>query len=97
MVRAISGRSSGSSGSNDRITVSTRLSTRLSPGEVIAHYDTQMRAAGWTPADSGALDFLAARTYQKTDDKTRSWAAALYSMKLADGRDQDVALTLRRR
>lgn len=88
---------SGSSASNNQVRVSTRLSTRLSPGEVIAHYDPQMRAAGWAPVGNGVLDFLAARTYQKTDDKTTSWTAVLYSIKSPDARDQDVALTLSRR
>ena len=87
----------GTSASSDQVTMSTRLSTRLSPGDVIAHYDTQMRAAGWAPIGNGALEFLAARTYRKTDDKAQSWSAVLYSIKSPNARDQDVALTLSRR
>src|SRR5688572_1680306 len=85
---------SGSSASNDRMTLSTRLSTRLKPGEVVSHYDAQMRAAGWTPVSDGALEFLAARTYQKTDEKNRAWFAVLHSIRAREARDQDVSLTL---
>ena len=84
----------GMSSSPDRITVSTQLSTRLKPSEVAAHYDTQMRAAGWAPVNDGALEFLAARTYQKKDEKNRTWSAVLHAVSPPDGRALDVFLTL---
>lgn len=85
-----------SSGSN-QFALSTQLSTRLKPGEVVAHYDTQMRAAGWTQVGDGSLDFLSARTYQKKDEKGRTWSATLYSIKALDALEQDVGLRLSRR
>lgn len=86
-----------SSSSGNQVTVSTRLSTQLKTAEVIAHYDSQMKAAGWAAIGDGALDFLAARTYQKKDEKDRTWWAVLYSIKSPDARIQDVALQLTRR
>lgn len=85
-----------SSGMND-YTITTRLSTRLKAAEVVAHYDTQMRAGGWTPRGDGATDFLAARAYQKKDEKDRMWSATLWSIKAPDGLEHDVALRLTRR
>lgn len=84
------------SGSND-FTMSARLSTRLKPAEVVAHYDTQMRAAGWSQRGDGSVEFLAARTYQKKDEKERTWSATLSAIKVPDGLEQDVALHLSRR
>ena len=86
-----------SSSGNNQFTLSTQLSTRLKPAEVVAHYDTQMRAAGWAPVGDGALDFLAGRTYQKKDEKGRTWSATLYSIKSPEALEQEVALRLSRR
>jgi hypothetical protein len=86
-----------STSGNNQFTLSTQLSTRLKPTEVVAHYDTQMRAAGWAQTGDGALDFLAARTYQKKDEKDRTWSATLYSIKSPEALEQDVGLRLSRR
>lgn len=86
-----------SSSGNNQFTLSTQLSTRLKPAEVVAHYDTQMRAAGWAPVGDGSLDFLSARTYQKKDENARTWSATLYSIKAPDALEQDVGLRLSRR
>lgn len=89
------GRGMSSSGSG--VTVSTRLATPLKPGEVVAHYDSQMRAAGWSQVLEGAVEFLAARTYRKSDERNRVWTAVLYAMSVPDGSDKDIALHLSRR
>ena len=82
---------------NNQITLSTQLSTRLKPAEVVSHYDTQMRAAGWTPVGDGSLEFLSARTYQKQDQKAGTWSATLYAIRSPEALEQDVALRLSRR
>jgi hypothetical protein len=86
----------GMSGSSDGVTVRGRLSTRLKPAEAVAHYDTQMKAAGWSPLGDGAVDFMAARRYQKKDERNRNWYGTLYAIK-GEGLDLDVALQLSRR
>lgn len=85
-----------SSGPNS-ITIGTRLSTRLKPTEVVAHYDRQMVEAGWTSISEGAADVLAVHSYRKKDEKDRVWTATLFSLAIPDGRDQDVSLRLSRR
>jgi hypothetical protein len=85
-----------SSGSNS-FSMSTRLSTRLKPGEVVAHYDKQMREQGWTAGADGTLEFMAAHTYRKNDEQGRTWTAVLFSMSLPDTLFQDVTLRLSRR
>ena len=49
------GNSMSSSG-NGSFTLSTRLATRLKPGEVVAHYDKQMRDQGWTSLVDGSQE-----------------------------------------
>jgi len=90
------GNNMGSSGPSS-ISMGTRLGTRLKPAEVMTHYDKQMREQGWTPGSEGSVPFLSARTYRKSDDKSRSWTAILLSMTLADTTEQDVTLRLNRR
>lgn len=85
-----------SSGRSD-VSLSTRLSTKLTPAELIAHYDTQMRSEGWTSVLEGAVEFLSARTYRKADEKERVWFAMLFAMSVADGLEKDVSLRLSRR
>jgi hypothetical protein len=87
----------GMSSSGSTVTTSTRLSTRLKPAEIVAHYDKQMRDQGWTAGTEGNVPFLAARTYVKNDDKARSWTAVLTSLTLPDATEQDVTLRLSRR
>ena len=91
------GGSGMSTSGNNQFTLSTQLSTRLRPAEVVSHYDAQMRAAGWTPVGDGSLDFLSARTYQKKDEKARTWSATLYAIRSPEALEQDVALRLSRR
>ena len=85
-----------SSGSNS-FSLSTRLSTRLKPSDVVAHYDKQMREQGWSTVADGNLEFLSARTYKKNDDQGRTWTAMLFSMTMPDTTLQDVTLRLTRR
>jgi hypothetical protein len=87
----------GMNGSMNNVTVSTRLSTRLKPGEVVAHYDTQMISAGWTSLTEGAADNVVVHNYRKKDDKDRIWTATLLSMVVPDAMEQDVSLRLTRR
>jgi len=82
----------GMSGGMNSWTLSTRLSTKLKPGEVIAHYDKQMIAAGWTSLTDGTADNVAVHNYRKKDQKDRTWTATLFSMVIPDAMDQDVSL-----
>ncbi len=81
---------------NNSYSLSTRLTTRLKPGEVVDHYDKQMREQGWTSVADGSLQFVAARTYRKNDDQGRAWIGTLFSISLPDSSQQDVALKLTR-
>lgn len=74
--------------------LSTRLGTRLSPGELVDHYDKQMRGQGWTSVESGSLEFLAARTYRTKDDQGRPWLATLLVLATPDSSRQDVTLRI---
>ena len=84
------------SASGNAFSLSTRLSTRLKPGEVVAHYDKQMREQGWTSVGDGSIEFLAAHTYRKNDDQGRTWTGMLFSVTAADSSQQDVTLKLSR-
>lgn len=81
----------------NQVTMSTRLSSRLKSGEVIAHYDKQMIAAGWTSLTEGAADNVAVHNYRKKDEKDRTWTATLVALGVPDSMDQEVALRLTRR
>jgi len=85
-----------SSSGNDAFSLSTKLVTRLKPGEVVAHYDKQMREQGWTSMGDGSLEFLAAHTYRKSDDQGRTWTGTLFSVTLPDSSQQDITLKLTR-
>ena len=87
----------GMSGSSNGVTVSTQLSTKLKPAEVVAHYDKQMIAAGWTSLSDGAADNVAVHNYRKKDEKDRAWTATLLSMVVPEGTEQAVSLRLSRR
>jgi hypothetical protein len=91
------GGGSSMSGGAGQVTIGTRLSTRLKAGEVVAHYDKQMIAAGWASLSDGAADNVAVHNYRKKDEKDRVWTATLLSMVVPDGTDQDVSLRLTRR
>ncbi len=79
---------------NGITTISTQLSTKLKPAEVVAHYDRQMIAAGWTSLSEGAADNVAVHNYRKKDEKERVWTAVLLSVMAPDEKAQDVALRL---
>jgi hypothetical protein len=81
---------------NDSFLLTTRLATRLEPGELVDHYDKQMRAQDWTSVGDGSVRFLAARTYRKKDDKGRPWIATLLSIVALDSAQQDVMLRISR-
>jgi hypothetical protein len=85
-----------SASGNNTFTLSTRLSTRLKPGEVVVHYDKQMREQGWTSIGDGSVEFLAAHTYRKNDEQGRTWTGMLFSVTLPDSSQQDVTLKLTR-
>ena len=74
--------------------LSTRLGTRLTPGELVDHYDKQMREQGWTSLENASLKFLAGRTYRTKDDEGRPWTATLVSIATPDSSQQDVTLRL---
>ena len=82
---------------NGNTMISTQLSTKLKPAEVVAHYDKQMIAAGWTSLSAGAADNVAVHNYRKTDDKAHVWTAILLSIIGPDEKAQDVSLRLSRR
>ena len=84
-------------GSNGEVQLTTKLGTTLKPAEVVAHYDKQMIAAGWTSRSEGTADIIAVHTYRKTDDKGRPWTATLFAQTIPDGLDTDVSLRLYRR
>jgi hypothetical protein len=85
-----------SASGNNSFSLSTRLTTRLKPGELVEHYDKQMREQGWTSIADGSLQFLAARTYRKNDDQRRAWIGTLFSIALPDSSQQDVTLNITR-
>ena len=92
---AMSNEGSGmSSSGNNSFSLSTRLTTRLKPAEIVAHYDKQMREQGWASLGDGTLPFLAAHTYQKSDDQGRGWTGMLFSVSFPDSTHQDVTLRL---
>ena len=95
-VGSISSDGGGMSASGNAFSLSTRLSTRLKAGEVVAHYDKQMREQGWTSIGDGSVEFLAAHTYRKNDDQGRTWTGMLFSIALPDSSQQDVTLKLTR-
>jgi hypothetical protein len=79
------------------VTMSTQLTSKLKPAEVVAHYDKQMIAAGWTSLSEGAADNVAVHNYRKKDEKERVWTAVLLSVMGPDEKAQDVSLRLSRR
>jgi hypothetical protein len=93
---AMSTESGGMSASGNSFSLSTRLSTRLKPGQVVAHYDKQMRDQGWTSVSEGTLEILAAHSYRKSDEQGHTWTSTLFSMSLPDTLQQDVTLRLMR-
>lgn len=66
---------SGSGGSSDSWDAHTRLRTSASADELLAHYDVQLRAAGWQPLATVADTGLVVRTYRLTDDDGADWDA----------------------
>ena len=85
-----------SASSNNSFSLSTRLTTRLTPGELVDHYDKQMREQGWASVGDGSLRILAARTYRKNDDQGRPWTGTLFSIAIPDSSQQDVTLKVTR-
>jgi len=85
-----------SASSNNSFSLSTRLTTRLTPGELVDHYDKQMREQGWASVGDGSLKILAARTYRKNDDQGRPWTGTLFSIAIPDSSQQDVTLKVTR-
>lgn len=86
----------GMSSSNNSFSLSTRLTTRLTPGELVDHYDKQMREQGWASVGDGSLEVLAAHTYRKNDDQGRPWIGTLFSIAVPDSSQQDVTLKISR-
>jgi hypothetical protein len=97
MLGGGSGVTSGPGMGTSNVTMSTQLSTKLKPAEVVAHYDKQMIAAGWTSLSEGAADNVAVHNYRKKDEKERVWTAVLLSVLGPDEKAQDVSLRLSRR
>jgi len=85
-----------SASSNDSFSLSTRLTTRLTAGELVDHYDKQMREQGWASIGDGSLKIVAARTYRKNDDQGRPWIGTLFSIAIPDSSQQDVTLKIAR-
>jgi hypothetical protein len=84
----------GMSGGMNSWTISTQLSTKLKSSDVVAHYDKQMIAAGWTSLTVGAADNVAVHNYRKKDEKGRTWTATLLAVAVPESTDQDVSLRL---
>ena len=80
--------------SNNSFLLSTRLATPLKPGQLVDHYDKQMREQGWASVGDGSLKFLAGRTYRKKDDQGRPWIGTLLSIATPDSSQQDVTLRI---
>ena len=53
-----------------------------------------MKAADWTPLADGAVEFLAARRYQKVDDRKRTRFGTLYAIMTPQANEHEVALNL---
>jgi len=86
---------SGTSVSSDNsFSLSTQLTIRMKPAQIVAHYDRQMRDQGWASIGDGSLPFLAARSYRKTDDQHRVWTGMLLSVAFPDSSQQEVTLRL---
>ena len=90
------GNGMGSSSEGD-LQLTTKLATRLKPAEVVAHYDKQLIAAGWTSLTEGSADIVAVHTYRKSDDTGRVWTATLVSQTIPDAPEQAVSLRLNRK
>lgn len=82
--------------SNNSFSLSTQLTTRLTPGDLVEHYDRQMREQGWASIGDGSLKIVAARTYRKNDDQGRPWIGTLFSIAIPDSSQQDVTLKITR-
>ena len=81
--------------SDDSFSLSTRLTTRLIPRELVDHYDKQMREQGWVSVEDGSLRIMAVRTYRRNDDRGRPWVGALFSIAIPDSA-QEVTLRMLR-
>jgi len=85
-----------SSSANNSFALSTRLTTRLKPVEIVNHYDKQLREQGWSSVADGSFQLMAARTYRKNDDQGKAWIGLLLSIALPDTSQQDVWFKLTR-
>lgn len=84
----------GSSSGPDSLWTSADLETALSAAELLATYDEQLAAAGWTMLDEGVDERAAWSTWRVTDGEGRAWAGALTLFALAT-EPQRIAATLR--
>ena len=78
--------SSGMGGGSDSWDAHTRVRTSAGADELLAHYDAQLRAAGWQPLATVADTGLIVRTYRVIDDDGAAWNAIFtVSAPAADG------------
>jgi hypothetical protein len=83
-----------SSGGGSEQSISVRLTTPLGPAELLAHYGTQLAAAGWRAGAPIAGRGLAARPVETRDERGRRWVGALQALEV--GGERDVTLRMAR-
>ena len=61
------------------------LITDLPAGEVAAHFNEQLIAAGWTPLESGGSEGHAWSTWSVTDEEGQAWSGTLVVLEVPPG------------
>jgi hypothetical protein len=85
----------GSNADSRRVSANTRLiAATLVPAAVVAHYATQLSAAGWTMSPAADNPRVAVQPFQARDRSGKSWNGALVVVR--NGAALDVSLTMQR-
>jgi len=69
--------SGGSSSGDGSAESTTDIKTDLSPKELVAHFSSQLRSAGWQSLDGSSLDNLAWSSWSILDDQDEEWRGTL--------------------
>jgi hypothetical protein len=70
------------------------IGATLDPAAVVAHYATQLSAAGWTTSPAAANPRVAVQPFQARDKSGKSWSGALVVVR--SGAALDVSLMMQR-
>lgn len=66
----------GASGGTNRWEVGAQVESSLSLAELLSHYATELRSAGWEPLDEATGTMMGSRLYQRTHEGVR-WTGLL--------------------